>query len=47
MYVKDLEKARDFFVTYFGGKSNDGYHNVKTGFRSYPSPVVLGPLITS
>lgn len=35
MYVKDLEKARDFFVTYFGGKSNDGYHNVKTGFRSY------------
>ncbi len=27
MYVNDLESARDFFVTYFRGKSNDGYHN--------------------
>lgn len=35
MYVKDLEAARDFFVTYLGGVSNDGYHNVNTGFRSY------------
>ena len=35
MYVNDLEKARDFFVEYLGGKSNDGYHNVKTDFRSY------------
>lgn len=35
MYVKDLEKARDFFVSFLGGRSNDGYHNVKTGFRSY------------
>jgi lactoylglutathione lyase len=35
MYVNDLEKARDFFVKYLGGKSNDGYHNVKTDFRSY------------
>ena len=35
MYVNDLERARDFFVKYFGGKSNDGYHNVKTGFRSF------------
>ena len=29
------EEARDFFVTYFGGKANDGYHNPKTNFRSY------------
>ena len=35
MYVNDLEGARDFFVRYLGGRSNDGYHNVKTGFRSY------------
>ena len=35
MYVNDLEKARDFFVTYLDGVSNDGYHNRKTGFRSY------------
>ena len=35
MYVNDLEAARDFFIKYLGGRSNDGYHNAKTGFRSY------------
>ncbi len=35
MYVTDLEATRDFFVKYLGGKSNDGYHNVNTDFRSY------------
>ena len=35
LYVNDLEKARDFFVTYFGAVSNEGYHNVRTDFRSY------------
>lgn len=35
MYVNNLEAARDFFVNYFGGKANDGYHNKTTGFRSY------------
>ena len=35
MFVNDLEAARDFFVTYFGAVSNEGYHNPKTGFRSY------------
>ena len=35
MYVKDLEAVRDFFVTYFNGNSNDGYHNKTTNFRSY------------
>ena len=35
LYVNDLEAARDFFITYLGGKSNDGYHNPKTDFRSY------------
>ena len=35
LYVNDLEKARDFFVTYFDAVSNQGYHNVRTDFRSY------------
>ena len=35
LYVNDLEAARDFFIRYFDGRSNDGYHNVNTGFRSY------------
>ncbi len=35
MYVHDLEKARDFFVKYFNAKSNDGYCNPNTHFRSY------------
>lgn len=35
MYVKELEKARDFFVKYFHASPNEGYHNKTTGFRSY------------
>ena len=35
MYVNDLESARDFFVKYLGGRSNDGYHNKTTDFRSF------------
>lgn len=35
MYVCDLERTRDFFVKYFDGKANSGYHNQATGFRSY------------
>ena len=35
MYVNDLDAARDFFVNFLGGVSNSGYHNEKTGFRSY------------
>ena len=35
MYVTDPERARDFFVKYLGGVSNNGYHNVKTDFRSF------------
>ena len=34
IYVSDLEKAKDFFSTYFGAVANSGYHNQKTGFRS-------------
>ncbi len=35
MYVNGLEAAKVFFEKYFGAKSNDVYHNTKTGFRSY------------
>ncbi len=35
MYVNDLEKAREFFVEFLDGRSNDRYHNVRTGFSSY------------
>ena len=35
LWVKDLEGAKDFFIKYFGAIPNEGYHNGKTGFRSY------------
>ena len=35
LYVNDLEAAKEFFLTYLGGKANDGYHNPRTDFRSY------------
>ena len=35
MYAEDLEAVRDFFIKYFDAVSNEGYHNKKTGFRSY------------
>ena len=35
LYVNDLEGAKNFFCTWFGAKSNEGYHNKTTDFRSY------------
>ncbi len=35
LYVNDLERAKNFFLKYFGAEPNDGYHNTKTDFRSY------------
>ena len=35
MYVNDLEKTRDFFMTYLNATSNQMYHNKTTDFRSY------------
>jgi len=35
MYVSELEKAKDFFATYFHASANNGYYNSNTGFRSY------------
>ena len=35
MYVTDLVRAKEFFEKYFGARSNNGYHNPTTDFRSY------------
>ena len=35
LFVNELDKARDFFVKYLNGKSNEGYYNPNTGFKSY------------
>lgn len=35
MYVNDLVAAKNFFTKYFGAVANEGYHNMKTDFRSY------------
>lgn len=35
MYVNDLNLSREFFIKYFGAKSNAGYHNTKTNFKSF------------
>lgn len=35
MYVTDLEGTKDFFIRYFGAKSNSMYHNKQTDFKSY------------
>lgn len=34
-YVKDLEGVKNFFVKYFGAKSNELYHNPTKNFKSY------------
>ena len=35
IYVRDLDKTKAFYETYFGGKANDQYHNPKTGLKTY------------
>ncbi len=35
MYVRDLEKMKSFYEKYFSAKSNGGYHNPKTGLKTY------------
>ena len=35
LYVTSLEAMRDFYIKYFGAVSNGGYHNPKTGLKSY------------
>jgi lactoylglutathione lyase len=35
IWVKDLEKMKAFYETYFNGESNEKYHNESKGFESY------------
>ena len=35
IWTQQLEKLKDFYITYFGGKSNDKYVNPIKGFESY------------
>jgi lactoylglutathione lyase len=35
MYVNNLEKAKEFFISYLNAKANDGYHNKNSDFKSY------------
>lgn len=35
LYIQNLEATREFFIKYFEATSNEGYHNPKTGLRSY------------
>ncbi|MCI5802303.1 MAG: VOC family protein [Oscillospiraceae bacterium] len=35
LWVKDLERAKDFFIRYFGGRAGKRYENTRTGFCSY------------
>lgn len=35
IWTNELERSREFYVTYFGGKSNEKYVNLKKGFASY------------
>lgn len=35
IWVQDIEKMREFYCQYFGGKSNSKYVNEQKGFSSY------------
>lgn len=35
IYVKDLEITKNYYEKYFGAKSNNMYHNINRGFKSY------------
>ncbi|MGN0650954.1 MAG: VOC family protein [Oscillospiraceae bacterium] len=35
LFVENLEQSRDFYMHYFGAKSNEKYTNSTTGFESY------------
>jgi lactoylglutathione lyase len=35
LYVRDLEKIKDFYAKYFGAVPGSKYRNEKTGFESY------------
>ena len=35
LFCRDLEEMRQFFIDYFDARSNEQYHNPRTGLRTY------------
>ena len=35
LFCRDLEQKRQFFIEYFDARSNEQYHNPRTGLRTY------------
>ena len=35
LFCRDLEQMRQFFIEYFDARSNEQYHNPRTGLRTY------------
>ena len=35
LFCRDLEQMRQFFIDYFDARSNEQYHNSRTGLRTY------------
>ena len=35
LFCRDLEQMRQFFIDYFDARSNEHYHNPRTGLRTY------------
>lgn len=35
LYVKNLEKTKEFYKKYFNATENEKYHNLKTGLETY------------
>ena len=35
LFCGDLEQMRQFFINYFDARSNEQYHNPRTGLRTY------------
>ena len=47
LFCRDLEQMRQFFIDYFDARSNEQYHNPRTGPRTtgdgYYESTILGP----
>ena len=35
LFCRDLEQMRQFFIDYFDARSNEQYHNPRTGLHTY------------
>ncbi len=45
IWSKDIEILKEFYMKYFKAKVNAGYHNSKTGFKSYFLSFSEGPRV--